>query len=216
LKKSLDVKIFYTIAYIIVTIAALCCVIPFIMVVSGSLTSEHYILKNGFSLLPKEFTTKAYSLAFKDPMSILRAYGVTISVTVIGTALGLFITSMTAYVLTRKDFEWRNKFSFFFYFTTLFSGGLAPWYILMVRYLHMKDHYIALIIPLLLNVFNILIMKSYMSGIPDAISESAKIDGAGDFKIYTKLIIPLSKPALATVGLFIAKKCIVCSIFYIK
>jgi putative aldouronate transport system permease protein len=124
---------------------------------------------------------------------------------------------MTAYVLTRKDFEWRNKFSFFFYFTTLFSGGLVPWYILLIKYLHFKDNYFALIIPPLIGVFNILIMKSYMSGIPDAISESAKIDGAGDFAIFIKLILPLSKPALATVGLFIALAYWnVCNISYTK
>ena len=183
---------------------ALACLIPFIIVVSGSFTNEQIILKNGFSLLPKGFTTTAYRLALKDPVAILRAYGVTTSVTIIGTTLGLFITAMTAYVLTRKDFEWRNKFSFFFYFTTLFSGGLVPWYILLIKYLHFKDSYFALIIPPMIGVFNILIMKSYISGIPDAITESAKIDGAGDFTIFRKLILPLSKPALATVGLFIA------------
>jgi putative aldouronate transport system permease protein len=111
---------------------------------------------------------------------------------------------MTAYVLTRKDFEWRNKVSFYFYFTTLFSGGLVPWYILMVKYFHLKDSYLALLLPPLLSVFNMLVMKSYMSGIPDAITESAKIDGAGDFRIFAKLILPLAKPALATIGLFIA------------
>jgi putative aldouronate transport system permease protein len=203
-KTSKDKVVFNIIAYILIIFMTLCCVIPFIIVVSGSFTSETYILKNGFSLLPKDFSTTAYSVAFKDPMVVLRSYGVTIFVTVTGTLVGLFITAMTAYVLTRKDFEWRNKFSFYFYFTTLFSGGLVPWYILMVRYLHLKDSYLALILPLLLSVFNMLIMKSYMNGIPDAISESAKIDGAGDFTIFIKLILPLSKPALATVGLFIA------------
>ena len=203
-KASKDRAVFNVIAYVLIIFMTLCCVIPFIIVVSGSFTSESYIMKNGFSLLPKEFTLSAYALAFKDPMVVLRAYGVTMFITISGTILGLFVTAMTSYVLTRKDFEWRNKFSFYFYFTTLFSGGLVPWYILMVRYLHLKDNYLALILPLLLSVFNILIMKSYMSSIPDAISESAKIDGAGDFTIFVKLILPLSKPALATVGLFIA------------
>lgn len=203
-KTSKDRAVFNVIAYMVIIFMTLCCVIPFIIVVSGSFTSETYILKNGFSLIPKEFSTSAYSLAFKDPMVVLRSYGVTLFVTITGTITGLFVTAMTSYVLTRKDFEWRNKFSFYFYFTTLFSGGLVPWYILMVRYLHLKDNYLALILPLLLSVFNILVMKSYMSSIPDAISESAKIDGAGDFTIFIKLILPLSKPALATVGLFIA------------
>ncbi|MGH4050313.1 MAG: carbohydrate ABC transporter permease [Clostridium sp.] len=203
-KISKDRVIFNIFAYIVITFMTVCCVVPIIIVVSGSLTSETSILKDGFSLIPKEFSTSAYALAFRNPMVVLEAYGVTIFITITGTLCGLFVTAMTAYVLTRKDFEWRNKFSFYFYFTTLFSGGLVPWYILMVKYLHMKDNYLALIMPLLLSVFNILIMKSYMSSIPDAISESAKIDGAGDFTIFIKLILPLSKPALATVGLFIA------------
>jgi putative aldouronate transport system permease protein len=116
----------------------------------------------------------------------------------------LFLTSMTAYCLSRRDFKWRNQFSFFFFFTTLFNGGLVPWYLLLVNYLHLKDTILALIIPLLLNVFYIIVMKSFMSSIPEAITESAKIDGAGDFLIFMRLIIPLSKPALATIGLFIA------------
>ncbi|APC39342.1 carbohydrate ABC transporter permease [Clostridium estertheticum] len=203
-KLSKDRAAFNIIAYLVIIIMTLFCIVPLIIVISGSFTSESYILKHGFSLIPKEFTTSAYALAFKEPMVVLKAYGVTIFITIAGTFVGLLVTAMTAYVLTRKDFEWRNKFSFYFYFTTLFTGGLVPWYILMVRYLGMKDNYLALILPLLLSVFNILIMKSYMSSIPDAISESAKIDGAGDFTIFIKLILPLSKPALATVGLFIA------------
>lgn len=203
-KSSVDVKIFNIISYVVVAFFAIACLLPFVLVISGSFTSEQYITKYGFSLLPKKFSLAAYSLALKNPMSVLRAYMVTISLTFLGTAFGLFITAMTAYVLQKKDFKWRNAFSFYFYFTTLFSGGLVPYYILMVKYLHLKDSYLALLLPPLLNVFNILVMKSYMSGIPKAISESAKIDGAGEFTIFTRLILPLAKPALATVGLFIA------------
>jgi putative aldouronate transport system permease protein len=107
-------------------------------------------------------------------------------------------------VLSRRDFKWRGRFSFFFFFTTLFSGGLVPWYLMIVNYLHLKDTLLVLILPLLMNVFYIIVMKSFMSSIPDAITESAKIDGAGDFRIFVQLIVPLSKPALATIGLFIA------------
>lgn len=110
---------------------------------------------------------------------------------------------MTAYVLSRKDFEWRNKFSFFFYFTTIFNGGLVPWYILCVRYLKFNDNILGLLLPFMLSVFNILVMKSFMNSIPTAIIESAKIEGANDFMIFI-LILPLLKPALATIGLFIA------------
>ena len=113
---------------------------------------------------------------------------------------------MTAYVLQRKDFEWRGKLTYFIYFTTLFSGGLTPWYMLMMK-MGMKNNIIALIIPHLFSVFNILIIRNYMNGIPHEISESAKVDGANDFIIYLKLIIPLSKPVLATVALFVGLVC---------
>lgn len=204
MKKSSDVKIFNGISYTLITVIALLCLIPFLLVVMGSITDEKEIIANGFSLFPRSFSFAAYNTALKEPMAIVKAYGVTISLTIIGTALGLFTVAMTAYVLQRKDFKWRNKFSFFFYFTTLFSGGLVPWYILMVRYLDLKNSYLGLLLPPMLSAFNIILMKSYLGGIPKALTEAAKIDGAGDFEIFWKIILPLSKPALATVGLFIA------------
>ena len=204
MKKSKDIKVFNILSYTLIALVAIICLIPFLMVVVGSFTAEKEIIANGFSFFPKELSLEAYKTALKEPMAILRAYGVTASLTVIGTAIGLFIVAMTAYVLQRKDFKWRNKVSFFFYFTTLFSGGLVPWYILIVKYLGLKDSYLSLLLPPLLSVFNIIIMKSYMSGIPQALTESAKIDGAGDFTIFMKVILPLVKPALATIGMFIA------------
>lgn len=204
MKKSKDIKVFNILSYTLIALVAIICLIPFLMVVVGSFTAEKEIIANGFSFFPKELSLEAYKTALKEPMAILRAYGVTASLTVIGTAIGLFIVAMTAYVLQRKDFKWRNKVTFFFYFTTLFSGGLVPWYILMVKYLGLKDSYLSLLLPPLLSVFNIIIMKSYMSGIPQALTESAKIDGAGDFTIFMKVILPLVKPALATIGMFIA------------
>ena len=194
----------YIIGYILVGLVGLLCLLPFVLVISASFSTENEILKHGFSLLPRKLSLDAYRTVFDKPDVILRAYLNTIMVTIIGTITGLFITSMASYVLQRKDFEWRNKFSFYFYFTTLFSGGLVPWYIMMVRGLRLKDSYLALIIPMLFSVFNMLVMKSYMSsGIPDTITEAAIIDGCNDFAIYSKIILPLSKPTLATIGLFI-------------
>ena len=204
MKKSKDIKAFNIISYTVISIVALVCLIPFLMVIIGSFTAESEIVANGFSFFPKELSIEAYKTALKEPIAILKAYGVTASLTVIGTAIGLFIVAMTAYVLQRKDFKWRNKVSFFFYFTTLFSGGLVPWYILMVKYLGLKDSYLSLLLPPMLSVFNIIIMKSYMGGIPQALTESAKVDGAGDFTIFVKIILPLAKPALATIGMMIA------------
>ncbi|WP_151733233.1 carbohydrate ABC transporter permease ['Paenibacillus yunnanensis' Narsing Rao et al. 2020] len=202
--KHLDRKIFNIIGYVSLIVLAILCLLPFILVVSSSLTAENKIITDGYQFIPTVFSGEAYSILFKYPQQMIQAYIVTIGVTTAGTALGLFLTSMTAYALSRKDFKWRNQFSFFFFFTTLFSGGLVPWYLLIVNYLHMKDTVLALIIPLVLNVFYIIVMKSFMSGIPEAIVESAKIDGAGDFRIYARLVLPLSKPALATIGLFLA------------
>lgn len=202
--KQLDRKIFSGIGYVSLIILAILCIFPFVLVVSSSFTEETKIVTDGYQFIPTAFSTEAYSILFKYPEQMIQAYLVTIAVTVTGTVLGLFLTSMTAYALSRRDFKWRNNFSFFFFFTTLFNGGLVPWYLLMVNYLDMKDTFAALIIPMMLNVFYIIVMKSFMSGIPDAIVESAKIDGAGDFKIYARLILPLSKPALATIGLFLA------------
>nr|WP_249413024.1 carbohydrate ABC transporter permease [Paenibacillus antibioticophila] len=186
------------------TLLAVFCIFPFLLVVSSSLTEESAIVENGFQIFPTRFSLEAYRILFEFPTDMLKAYGVTISVTVLGTLAGLFLTSMTAYVLARKDFKWRNIFSFFFFFTTLFSGGLVPWYLLIVNYLQLKDTLLVLILPMLMNVFYIIVMKTFMSSIPEAIIESAKIDGAGDFQIYLRFILPLSKPALATIGLFIA------------
>jgi putative aldouronate transport system permease protein len=202
--KQLDRQIFAAVGYVSLAILAILCIFPFILIVSSSLTEESVIITEGFKLFPSVFSTEAYSILFKYPDQMIRAYVVTITVTALGTLSGLFLTAMTAYCLSRRDFKWRNQFSFFFFFTTLFNGGLVPWYLLLVNYLHLKDTMLALIIPLLLNVFYIIVMKSFMNNIPEAITESAKIDGAGDFLIFSRLIIPLSKPALATIGLFIA------------
>jgi putative aldouronate transport system permease protein len=202
--KQLDRKIFSAIGYVSLIFLAIVCILPFILVVSSSLTDEQKIITDGYQFIPTVFSTEAYSILFKYPQEMINAYLVTIGVTITGTFLGLLLTSMTAYALSRRDFKWRNKFSFFFFFTTLFNGGLVPWYLLIVNYLNMKDTFMALIVPMMLNVFYIIVMKSFMGGIPEAIVESAKIDGANDFVIYARLILPLSKPALATIGLFLA------------
>ena len=203
-KNSSDKLLFSVIGYIFIFVIVTVCILPFILIISGSFSNQDEILKYGYGLLPRKFTTTAYQVAFEKPQATINAYLITGITTVTGSALGLFITSMTGYVLSRKDFEWRNRFSFFFYFTTLFSGGLVSWYILIMKYLKLGDSFFVLVLPTVLNVFYIIIMKSFMSTIPSAITESAKIDGANDFKIFLKLILPLSKPALASIGLFIA------------
>jgi len=203
-KTGKDVIALNIIAYTFCTLIALICLIPFIMILSGSFSSEAAITANGFSLLPQDFSVEAYKTVFKDPMVVVRAYATTISMTVVGTVIGLLLQTMTAYVLSRKDFEWRNGFSFFFYFTTLFSGGLVPTYILYTQTLNLRDNYLAMLLPLLFSVYNLLIMKSYISAIPESLIDAAKIDGCGEMRTLFQVVMPLIKPALATVGLFIA------------
>lgn len=203
-KVSASTRWFHAFGYGFILLLSIICVIPFIILVSGSFSSEKAILFNGFKLWPQEFTLDAYDTLFRTPVVIVRSYGVTIFVTAAGTLIGLFITSMTGYVLSRKDFLYRNKIAFFFYFTTLFNGGMVGTYIFLVKYLHMKDSFSSLIFPPMLNVFNLLIMRSFMNSVPTEIIESAKVDGAGEFRIFIQLVLPLSKAGLATIGLFTA------------
>ena len=188
----------------ILVVLSACCLLPFLLVLSGSFSDQTSILTHGYQLIPEHFSLDAYKTLFKIPEELLRAYGVTIFVTVTGTFLGLFFTSMAAYVLASSTFRYRYQMSFFFYFTSIFGGGLVPWYIFNTKYLHFHNSVIALILPILINVTYLLILKSYMSGIPEALYESARLDGAGDFTIYWRVAMPLCKAGLATVGLFIA------------
>ena len=192
------------ISYIFVSIWALICLLPFVLVVSASFSSESVIAKEGFGLLPKKFTLSAYELVFRNPQMILGSYGVTIALTVCGTIVGLFIIAMTGYALQRKDFPFRNALSFFIYFTTLFSAGMAPTYIWISRYLNLNGSYMAVFLQLLMSPWLIILMKNFAKSVPYEITESGKIDGAGDFKIFLSLIFPMLKPALATIGLFLA------------
>lgn len=205
-RKSRDKIIFATISYMMIALFALACVIPFYLIIVGSFTSEHSILTEGYSFLvtADRFSLAGYDTALKNPMEILRAYGVTIFVTVLGTVVSIFLMTMTGYVLSRKDFPWKNGFSFFFFFTTLFNGGLVPWYLLCTQTFQFNNKLYALIIPGLFSVWNMIIAKSFMKGIPYEMVEAAKVDGAGDFCIYYKIMIPMAKPLIATLGLFTA------------
>ena len=195
---------FDILSHVILAVLSACCLLPFLLVLSGSFSDQTSILTHGYQLIPETFSLAAYQTLFKIPEDLLRAYGVTIFVTVTGTLLGLFLTSMAAYVLSSRNFRYRYQMSFFFYFTSIFGGGLVPWYIFNTKYLHFHNNIIALILPILINVTYLLILKSYMAGIPEALYESARLDGAGDFTIYRRVAMPLCKAGLAPVGLFIA------------
>ncbi|WP_066716255.1 carbohydrate ABC transporter permease [Clostridium sp. Marseille-P299] len=192
------------ICYGVIGIFAIICLFPFALMITSSFMTEKEIVAEGYKLFPKEISFSAYKYLLDNPTKLIDAYKVTITTTVVGTVLGLLIMSMAGYVLNRKDFRYRNFFSFFIYFTTLFSGGLVPSYILNVRYLHLKDSLWAMILPGLISAWSIFLMRNFMKAIPDELYESAMMDGAGAFSIYRKIFMPLAIPSLATVGLFLA------------
>ena len=197
-------KVIRGVTYTIVTIFCIFCILPFWLIVASSFSSEAAIRLTGFTLWPTDVSTYSYELLFRAPEQMLGAYAVTIGMTVVGTLVGLFVVSMTGYALQRKDFPFRNAIMFYIYFTSLFSAGLVPFYLLMVQTLGLRDTYWAVLLPLMMSPWVIVLMKNFVKAIPHEITESGKIDGAGDFRIFYALILPSMKPALATIGLFLA------------
>jgi putative aldouronate transport system permease protein len=205
MKRSTDQVVFLGISYIVISTIAIFTLFPFLVLIVNSFASEHSIIFYGYSLFPKEFSLDAYDLIFRSPDTILRSYGVTMLITTLGTATSLFFSSMAAYVMYRKDLKYRNGLAFFIYFTTLFNGGLASYYITLSSTYHLKNTLWVLLFVPMFSAMNILILRNFIRGsIPESLCESAKIDGAGDFSIFIRIIIPLSKPALASIGLFTA------------
>ncbi len=179
------------------------CVIPFIVAISASFSDERTLLTTGYSLLPRNFSLQAYSMLFSTDQ-IFHSYRVSIFVTVVGTVLSMGVTAMMAYPLSVRKLKYRGEISFYAYFTMLFSGGLVPTYMLISKYLHMRDTIWVMIIPVLVNPWNLFLMRNFFSAIPAELHESARIDGANDARILWQIILPVSLPALATVSLFYA------------
>ncbi|MBD2848119.1 carbohydrate ABC transporter permease [Paenibacillus sp. IB182496] len=185
------------------TLFAVYCILPFVAVIGNSLTTERSIRLHGFTLFPREWTTLAYQFIFSDS-TIFRAYGVTIFVTVVGTALAMLATCALAYPLSLRALKYRNAINFYVYFTMLFNGGLVASYLLIAKYLGMKDTIWVLIIPALINPWNMFLLRNFFKSIDESLAESAKIDGADDIYIMFRIILPISLPALSTIGLFYA------------
>jgi ABC-type glycerol-3-phosphate transport system permease component len=190
--------------YILISLMAIASLIPFFLILASSFATEESIRMSGFTIWPKEFSTHAYELLFRSPRQLVGAYVLTISMTLIGTLAGLFIIAMTGYALQRKDFPFRNFITFFIYFTSLFSVGLVPFYLTITQVYQLRDNYLAILLPLMMNPWLIILMKNFAKAVPHEITESGKMDGAGDFTVFLRLIMPMLKPALATIGLFIA------------
>lgn len=191
------------VSHIFLIILSVGSIIPLIILLSSSFSSEASILKEGYSFLPKEFSFAAYEYLLTNSASILRAYGITVFVTVFGTIVSLAMTALLAYGLSRRDLPYRNFFAFIVFFTLLFNGGLVPTYLVYTQVFDIKNTIWALIIPgLLMNGFNVLLMRTFfMTSIPEPVIESARMDGAGEFRTFFSIVLPLSLPILATIGL---------------
>ncbi|MDF2937575.1 MAG: sugar transporter permease [Paenibacillaceae bacterium] len=203
IKESLSDRLLKGLFYILLSIFAVYCILPFWSVVASSFTSEASILKNGYMFWPSDFSLEAYKLIFEDN-TIYRAYGVTTFITVAGTAMSMVLTSALAYALSVKTMKYRNKIAFYVYFTMLFHGGLVASYLLISKYLDMKDTIWVLIIPSMLSAWNMFLLRNFFASIDESLAESAKIDGANDAYILFRIILPISLPAMATIGLFYA------------
>lgn len=181
-------------------VLSLAFIVPIWAVLAISVSNEGDLIQQGYSLIPKNLDFTAYQLIFKNPTRILSAYKVTTIISVVGLVLYLIMGTMIAYPLSRVDFKYRKGITFYLFFTMLFNGGMVPSYILM-SLLGLRNTYAALILPLLGNVWYVFLMRSFFQQLPSSIIESATIDGASELQIYFQMILPLSKPVLATVGL---------------
>ena len=175
--------------------------IPIILIISGSFTTNTAIDEYGYRLIPRQITLEAYRFIFYQPEKIARSYLISSLVTLIGTVMGTLFTAMIAYTLTRKDFVLRRILSFMVVFTLLFNGGIVPLYILVTRYLKLNDTLWALILPLLINPFLILVLRTFINEIPQDYFDAAMLDGAGEIRIFLEIVIPLAKPAIVTTGM---------------
>lgn len=190
--------------HIVVLILGLCCLLPLLLILSSSFTDEMALTREGYSLIPSHFSTAAYELIFRNPQAILRAYGVTIFTTLVGTIIAVLLMSMLGYALSRPTFVLRKPLSLFVFFTMLFNGGLVPYYILMTQYLRVQDTILALMLPYFVVVYYVLILRTYFAALPSELIDAARVDGAGEFRIFVSIALPLAKPALATIALFTA------------
>ena len=200
----IESKTFGRVATAILTVLVVITLLPILLIVIASFSSENSLIQNGYSYFPKEWSFDSYFYMVKQGIMITRSYAVSIFVTFFGTAVSVLLTTMLAYPMSRKTFKYRNILAFFVFFTMLFNGGIVPSYIIWTRIFHIKDTIWALIIPnYLVNAFNVILVKNYFTNnIPDALIEAAQIDGATEFEIFRKIIMPLAVPTVATISLF--------------
>lgn len=183
---------------------AIICLAPMVLTVAVSLSDEIDLVKNGYRFIPGKFSLGAYNFIFKNPAALVSSYWVTIRITTWGTFLGVLFMSMAAFSLSRPDFKWRRPIVFYIFFTMLFSGGLVPFYMVVTRTLHLQDTLLVLFLPIMVNAWNTFLLVTYLRSISFEVIESAKLDGANEFVIYARIIMPMATPALAAVGLLLS------------
>ena len=196
---------FQAFANILMVVLSALALIPFILLFISSFTDEQSLIVNGYSFFPKKWSLYAYQYPLTKSSSVLRGYGISFIVTVVGTAGNLLITLLYAYPLSRRELPGRNIFAFYLFFTMLFSGGLVPSYLMWTKMFHIRNTIFALLVPnLLLSAFNVIMMRTYFTAnIPDAVVEAARIDGAGEFRILFGIVLPMSQPIIVTIVLLV-------------
>lgn len=197
-------KAFNRVSTVILTVLVVLAMLPIVLIVVASFTAETTLIRDGYRFMPKELSLDAYYYMLKQGKIILRSYGVSFLVTFGGTAISVLLTTMLAYPMARKSFKYRNLLAFFVFFTMLFNGGIVPSYIMWTRFFHIKDTIWALMIPnYLVSAFNVILVKNYFqNSVPDSLIEAAQLDGASEFQIFVKVMLPLAVPTVATISLF--------------
>jgi putative aldouronate transport system permease protein len=190
--------------HLLLMLVSLLCFLPLMMVVSASFTDETALVENGYELLPSKFSTEAYEYVLRDGGQIVRAYGVSFVVTLSGSMGGLIVMALLAYSLSRTGLRMRKVVAFYVLFTLLFNGGLVPTYIVVTRFLQLKNTLWALILPQMVIPMYVLILRTYFISLPDDVLDAARIDGAGEWRTFFQIVMPMSTPAFATIGLFSA------------
>ena len=188
--------------YLFTTLAAAFCLLPLLLMVIVSFTSEQAIVRNGYSFFPAELSLDAYRTLFENGAEVARCYLNSVGITAVGTVLAVIVTSMASYSLVNPSVRYRNGIAMYFFVTMVFNGGMVPWYMICTK-VGLTENYFALLIPnLVFSPFNLFLVRNYMREIPLSLMESAKLDGANDGQIAFRIYFPLCKPILATVGLF--------------
>ena len=196
---------FQIFAHILMCTLAICAVAPFVLLIMSSLTDEQTLITDGYKFFPAKFSIYAYEYLLRKTGSVVRGYGISILVTVVGTFCNIIITVLYAYPLSRRELPGRNFFAFYLFFTMLFSGGLVPAYLMWTQTFHIRNTIFALIVPgLLMSAFNVIMVRTYFtSNIPDSVIEAARVDGAGEFKILFGIVLPMALPIIATIALLV-------------